>query len=297
MHPKNSLRLSLLVQRQSISSRSSSTASVDFFLVFGEHPPKTRKKSTDAVLGPPYAPRMTSPPQERFQTTRWSLVRSVRDVDSAVAQRALEELCSDYWFPLYAWLRRSGHRPEDASDFVQGFFLELLARDDLRKISEEGGRFRSWLLSGLMNHCRNVDAGARALKRGGGKKPLSLSFDDAEARYAGEPADERWTPERLFLRSWALSLLELVTRRLREEAEASDREALFVRLLPHIAQGSVEAYEEIGEEFGLAAGTVKVTLHRWRRRFRELMAEEVAQTVAGPDEVEAELQRLRDALS
>ena len=159
----------------------------------------------------------------RFLTTRWSLVRGARG-SSADARAALEELCRIYWYPLYAYVRRGGTAAEDARDLVQGFFAGFLARDSIAGLSEEGGRFRSYLLGALRHHVANERERSRALKRGGGEAPLPLELDGAEERYAREPADPE-TPETLYARKWALTVLERVLERLRSEQEERGRGA------------------------------------------------------------------------
>ena len=172
-----------------------------------------------------------------------------------------------------------------------------MAREDLERLSPEGGKFRSWLLRALKNHCSNVDAGERASKRGGDATILSLEIASAEESYSLEPVDEGSSAEDVFRRRWAMCLIERATSRLRSEAEERDRLELFDRSSHLIAGGESGAFDEIGNELDMEPGTVKVAVHRWRRRFRELVRLEVAETVADAADIESELCELRDALN
>ncbi len=232
----------------------------------------------------------------RFLTTRWSLVRGAGRGSSAESRAALEELCRIYWYPLYAYVRRDGASVEDARDFVQGFFSRFLAKNYFAGLEEEGGRFRGYLLGALKHYLANERERARALKRGGGREPLSLELEDAEERYAREPADPL-TPEKLFLRKWALALLARVLERLRVEQEERGRGAVFARLKSFLAsEGSSERLGEAALALEMTENAARVAIHRLRSRYRELLLQEVAQTVDRPQEVEDELAELFAAL-
>jgi RNA polymerase sigma-70 factor (ECF subfamily) len=209
----------------------------------------------------------------------------------------LERLCRDYWYPLYAFARRQGLDREEAGDLVQGFLADLIERRDLTKADPSRGRFRSFLrtaCSHFLSHARDHD---RALKRGGGRTPVSIDLQDAEGRYINEPAHDL-TAERLFERRWALVLLGHVLARLEWEARRSGKSDLLARLRPMLeGDDRAESYKEIGESLQMSAGSVKVAAHRLRGRYRQILREEVARTVADPAEIDAEIADLLRALS
>jgi DNA-directed RNA polymerase specialized sigma24 family protein len=233
----------------------------------------------------------------RFQTTRWGLVDAARGEDSPEARRAMAELCSSYWYPIYAYVRRSGHPADEALDLTQGFFASWLARDPLGPVDPGRGRFRSYLLACCQHHLANHLARERAAKRGGDRPPLPIDLRDAEGRYAREPSHEM-TPERLFERRWALALLEQVLARLGDEMRGKGQGPLFDRLGPALlGTGDSAPHAQIAGELGLTGGAVRVAAHRMRRRYRELLVEEVGRTVADPGSVADEISDLFAALS
>ena len=237
------------------------------------------------------------PSAARFPTTQWSRVLRAGDASDREGRDALEQLCRDYWYPLYAFARRRGLDREEAGDLVQGFLADLLERGDLAKADPSRGRFRSFLrtaCSHFLSHAREHD---RALKRGGGRAPLSLDLRDAEGRYINEPAHEL-TAEHLFERRWATVLLGHVLARLESEVSKSGKGALLARFGP-ILEGDnlVESYKEIGDALQMSDGAVKVAAHRLRGRYRQILREEVARTVADPADVDAELADLLKALA
>jgi len=224
-------------------------------------------------------------------------VRGAGRDGSPEARAALEELCRAYWYPLYAFVRRSGERPDDARDLVQGFFARFLAKNYLAELREEGGRFRAYLLGALRHYLANERERERAEKRGGGAELLSLDFHEAEERYAREPADTT-TPETLFTRKWALALLGSVLARLQEEQEEKGREAVFEALKPFLA--GVDASERLADaarRLGMSENAARVAVHRLRARYRELLIAQVAETVDRPQDVEDELVQLFAALA
>lgn len=231
---------------------------------------------------------------EWFVTTHWSVVLGARAADSKHAQAALETLCRTYWYPLYAFVRRLGHKPHDAEDLVQSFFAQCLEKNYLTAADRQKGRFRSFLLVALKRFLANEWDRARTRKRGGDRTFISL---DAEQRYAAEPADTL-SADKLFERRWALTLLEKVLAQLQGEQEATGRLTTFKELQPLlISTDRGVAYAELGKRLGLTEGAVKVAVHRLRQRYRELLEREIANTVASPDEVEEERRYLLRVLS
>jgi RNA polymerase sigma factor (sigma-70 family) len=230
-----------------------------------------------------------------FATTRWSLVRAAGAEDSA-ARHALETLCAAYWYPLYAYVRRRGHQPAQAQDLTQAFFAQLLEGNVFAVANEERGRFRSFLLKSLTNFLAGERRREAAQKRGGGLHIHSIDFAAGEDRYRHEPADTA-TPERLFERRWALTLLEQTLARLRGEHETTGRAALFAALEPHLHGRDSGAYAEIAARLHTSEGAVKVAAHRLRRRYREILREEIAETVAAAEDVDEELRELLRTLA
>jgi RNA polymerase sigma factor (sigma-70 family) len=233
---------------------------------------------------------------ERFATTRWSIVLGAGGQVSRVdARAALASLCEMYWPPLYAYLRRSGSSRADAEDLVQGLFSELLARDDFAQVRPERGRFRSFLLASLKHYQANERDKQRAQKRGGNRAILSLDVASAEDRYVIEPADHR-TPESVFDRSWALAVLKQAQARLRDSYRAAGKSNRYDALSPYLAGEHAESYRDAAAALGMTESAVKVAVHRMRREFRDLIRQEIAQTVASPDEIDDEVRALFDAL-
>lgn len=231
-----------------------------------------------------------------FAATRWTLVlKAARGSTSSLAADALAELCRIYWYPLYAFLRRRGHDPHDAEDLTQEFFAHLLAQQFLAKVDREKGKFRSFLLVSLKNFLADARDRAQAQKRGGGRSPIALDSLAAENRYRLEPSTEL-TPEKLFEKQWALALLEQVLSRLQEEMSAEGKAAMFAELQNVLTGTRTEAYSAIAEKLQMTEGAVKVAAHRLRRRYRELLREEIAHTVASPEEVEDEIRYLLSCL-
>ncbi len=228
----------------------------------------------------------------QFTTTHWSVVLATRRNDSPQATEALETLCRTYWYPLYAFVRRHGHNPEDAQDLTQGFFAHLLRKDFLRSVGPEKGRFRSFLLACLKHFLADEWEKARTAKRGGARPEPLLDLDQAENRYQLEARVEA-NAESLYERRWAFDLLGRVLDRLRHEAVASGREAVFDQLqCCLLGERPTETYAQLGAKLGMSETAVKVTIHRLRQRYRELLREEIAQTVSRPDEVEDEMRYL-----
>ena len=228
----------------------------------------------------------------RFATTRWSMVLDAGRASSTSSRRALAELCRIYWYPIYVFIRRRDCTAEDAHDLTQDFFANLLEKATLRVADPERGRFRSFLLAAVTNFVAKQRRKAGARKRGGNRPPLSLDLAAAEQRFAREPSHEL-TAEKIFERRWAMTLLERVIAELKGEATAAGKLRQFELLAPFLG-GSRQTvpYAAIARELEMTEGAVKVAVHRLRRRCRELLRAEVAQTVADPTEIDEELQAL-----
>jgi RNA polymerase sigma-70 factor (ECF subfamily) len=250
---------------------------------------------------------MSGAPGDSFLTTRWSLVAAAgRQQPGAAApadaRAALEALCRAYWPPLYAFARRSGARPDEAADQVQDFFTRLLEKGDLAAADPQRGRFRAWLLTAFRHHAANLRDRERAQKRGGGRRPLSLDAPhvdagEAETRLGQELADPR-TPEAEYERQWALLVLDRARERLAAELVRAGKGRELEALRPFLTAGDEGLpYATIGEALGRSEGAVKVAVHRLRRRYGELLREEVAGTLADPREVADELAALMAALA
>jgi len=229
--------------------------------------------------------------------THWTVVLAAGGNDSTQARQALELLCKSYWPPIYAFIRRQGYSPHDAQDLTQGFFARILEKNWIGAADRNRGRFRSFLLGTLKHFLANEWDRAAAQKRGGGQTPISIDIDSAETRCGIELAD-RMTAERIFERRWALTLLDEVLQRLRQEYVEAGREALFDHLKQTLTEPSGSMpYLQIAARLKSTEGAVKVAVHRLRQRYRELLRAEIARTVASPDEVEDELRNLFAALS
>ena len=233
-----------------------------------------------------------SPNDARFRTTRWSLVRAAGDSRQDDSQEALNELCQSYWFPVYAYFRRRTGNAVESQDLTQEFFATLLEKHYLSDARQERGRFRTFLLTAAQRFLSMQCAKSNALKRGGGKRALSLDFAIGESLYATEPVDNEM-PERTFDRRWTLNLLEIVHQRLGDEYSASGKRQAYDLLKPHlIGAGSTESYEEVAKVLGSTVGAVKTSVYRMRCRYRELPRTEIAETVADPAEVDDEIKQL-----
>ena len=235
---------------------------------------------------------MSSSSPEWFLTTHWSVVVNARAADSKTAKAALESLCNTYWYPLYAFVRRLGHSPHDAEDLIQGFFAQCIEKDYLRAADREKGRFRSFLLVALKRFLANEWDRARTRKRGGDRQIISL---DAEQRYAAEPA-EALSPDKLFERRWAMTLLENVLAKLKAEQISAGRLAIFTELQPVLTSRGTP-YADLAKRLGLTESAIKVAVHRLRQRYRELLEQEIANTVSSPAEIEEERRYLLRILS
>ncbi|GAA5126011.1 sigma-70 family RNA polymerase sigma factor [Luteolibacter yonseiensis] len=232
-----------------------------------------------------------------FATTRWTLVRAAGRGESPQVDAALESLCTAYWFPLYAYVRRHGFAKEDAEDLTQAFFARLLARRDFAGLREENGRFRAFLLAALKNFLANERDRAGRLKRGGAITHLSLDWQSADTKFEvsdnGNPS-----PDEAYDREWAVALLERVILRLREECVAEGRAERFEQLKDFLTTGRGEiSHAERAAELGMEEGTLRAAVHRLRKRYRELLRREVGDTLADPAMVEEELAVLLGAFT
>lgn len=236
----------------------------------------------------------TSIAQRSFQTTRWSVVSRALGSDDAAARQALAALCEAYWYPLYAYFRRSGNSPHDAEDLTQGFFARLLANEILAAADPDKGRLRTFLLACARNYLRGERDRAMAQKRGA---DVLVNFDPAQAeeRYALEPADAL-APDRLFQRRWALTVLDHSLKLLAAEYTSADQASLFEDLRPFLGFGAdpEKQYDEISATLGIPVGTLKNKVFRLRERWRRLLFEQVALTLENPtpEEIKGELAEL-----
>ncbi len=231
-----------------------------------------------------------------FVTTHWSVVLTAGRNDTTRAQEALARLCETYWYPLYAYVRRRGYSVQDAEDLTQGFFARLLQQDSLADVRREKGRFRAFLLAS-MNHFVADEWDRLSARKRDARRTISLDAETAENRYRTALA-EQLTPERLFERQWAITLLESAVQRLRREYEASGRGALFLELrFALTGERSAVPYMELAARLSLSHEAGRVAVHRLRQRYRHLLREEIAHTVADESDIEAELDYLRRVLA
>ncbi len=228
----------------------------------------------------------------RFPTTSWTLIVNARHPQPDVSREALGTLCTRYWYPIYAFIRRRGLDSEQARDSTQDFFATLLEKDYLAEIERARGKFRSFLLASVSHFLSNQFDARRALKRGGGKRPLALELESAEGVYRIE-SSHSLTPEALFEYRWATSLLDRALQRLRAGYSGSDFDILKPFLLGESARGESAA---AADRLGLSEGAFKVAIHRLRKRYREVLQSEIAETVDDPAEIEGEIRYLLAAV-
>lgn len=241
-------------------------------------------------------PLATEAGDSQFHTTHWSLIVQAADQTGASSQAALADLCGAYWYPVYAFIRRRGHSAEDARDLAQEFFATLLEKGYLADADPERGRFRSFLLTAVSRFVSKQHERAAAQKRGGGRRHLPLNFDDGENRYQREPSHD-WTPERIFARRWALTLLERTITKLRKEHEESGKLPLFDALKVFLTgEAAAPPLRHVADQRGMTEGAVKVAVHRLRQKYRDALRAEIAQTVTAEEDVDDELRFLLTAL-
>ncbi len=230
-----------------------------------------------------------------FKTTHWSVVLDAGGGDPAQAGSALAALCQTYWYPLYSYVRRLGHGPDDAKDLTQEFFARLLEKQWVAQVDASRGRFRSFLLTALKHFLANEWRRTQTVKRGGRQRLLSLD-DTAEALNAGEPASDL-TPEKLYERRWALRLFERALSRLERDYQAAGRQDVYQALKEFLSADAKDGeYTQLGQRLGLSRGAVAAAVHRLRQRYRELVREEIAQTVTDEAGLEDEMRSLLAAL-
>lgn len=232
-----------------------------------------------------------------FQTTHWSVVLAARDRDGTVGREALANLCSTYWYPLYAFVRRQGAAPPEAEDLTQEFLFQIIERHALGTVQPAAGKFRSFLLACLKNFLANQRERAHAQRRGGGKPVVPLDSTDAETRYSLEPVDHR-TPEAVFERRWAITVLERTMTALRREYSSGEKRQQLEELEGFLPSGKAGCSRaELAAKRGVSVGAIDVAIHRLRQRFGALLREQVAQTVSTDAEVEEEIRHLISVIS
>lgn len=247
-----------------------------------------RKRPADALL---------SRGRGEFATTHWSVVVAAGQRSDAHAEEALERLCRTYWYPLYAYVRRRGYGPADAEDLIQEFFTRLMAGNYLARADPHKGRFRAFLLGGLNFLLSDERDKAHRMKRGGGTTSIPIDELAAERRYRQEPV-ESLTPERVFERTWIATVLERAAERLRAEYAAAGKTEVYHRLSAfRLDAAGQPAYAEVATRLGQSESAVKSAIRRLRQRHHRLVREEIAHTVADPDQVDDEIRYLLRALA
>ena len=235
----------------------------------------------------------------QFRTTRWSAILVAAQSQIPGSEKALSALCSDYWYPLYAFARRWGYSPQDAQDLTQGFFLSLLKRRALKQANPARGKFRSFLLSSFRNFLADEADKAHSLKRGGNREFVFLDASDAETRYQLEPASQL-TAETIFDARWAMALLARAVEHLRQESAANGEMSRFEILRPFVGAESgrtLPTYEEVAKSLGMSIGAAKTSIHRFRKQYAALLRQEIGRTVLDPAEIDEEIRALCDALA
>jgi DNA-directed RNA polymerase specialized sigma24 family protein len=232
-----------------------------------------------------------------FHTTSWTLVRAAAADSAADSREALATLCQKYWQPVYAFIRRRGYDREQGQDLTQGFFALLIEKNYLLDSDQDRGLFRAFLLTAVKHFLANEWDRTHALKRGGAQVLISIDLVGAEKWHASAPMEHE-TPESLFERRWALSVLESVVAKLRAEFASAGKTAEFEKLSVFLNKDSDSGrYETLAQEMGVSSGALRMSVHRIRRKYRRLLREEIAETVSRPEEVDAELRFLLSALS
>lgn len=231
-----------------------------------------------------------------FATTHWSMVLAAGDQDQQASRAALESLCATYWYPLYAFVRPRVRRAEEAQDLTQAFFCHLLEKKGIEKADPERGKFRAFLLTSLKNFLHNAWEKEKTAKRGGGKSPVSINLEQGESRFLSEP-HHTLTPEKLFDRTWVLTLLDLVLNYLREELAGEGKARHFELFKGTLTEGATaEDLRVASEALGISTAAAKQVAYRLRKRYRELFRLEVGRTLAPGEDVDSEIGRLLNCL-
>jgi RNA polymerase sigma-70 factor (ECF subfamily) len=239
----------------------------------------------------------TTRPQATFNTTHWSVVLAAARSDSTRARDALAKLCQTYWYPLYCYVRRRGYLAPDAQDLTQAFFAKLLAGESLATATPELGKFRSFILTAMKNFLTNEWRQGMAQKRGGGVQILSLDWAAAEERFDLEPATHS-SPDKLFEKQWALTVLGDVLNKLEQEYQSEGKAELFAALKKTLlGVRESQPYAELATELGMSESAVKVSVHRLRKQYRKLIRDEIANTLDDPKEVDEEMRYLFQVLA
>lgn len=232
-----------------------------------------------------------------FPETHWTLVEIVRGADKKLAELALEDICEQYWYPVYAYLRRSGKSAEDAEDLTQTLFQKLVTDGSLCQVNQDRGRLRSFLIGMVRRVISKQNRHNDAQKRGGGRPVLSLDETVADGRYSHEPADID-DPERLYNRAWAMQLLESVRLKLRDSFIRNQRLTDYEILEPYLGWEDAPApYAELAESRGTTEGAERLLVHRLRKKFRELLEAQISKTVINAEDIQAELAWMREVLA
>jgi RNA polymerase sigma-70 factor (ECF subfamily) len=249
------------------------------------------------ALTPENSTPATSAPGDIFATTHWTVVLAAGKRSTLQSDRALEELCRTYWFPLYAYVRRRGHNKEDAEDLTQGFFARFLEKNYLAGLSAERGRFRAFLLASLKHFLANEWDKSQRQKRGGGVMPLSLDWQTADTQFQVAATNEP-SPDKAFDREWAVALLAKVIERLRAGCDSDGRPKQFEQLKIFLTAGKGElSHADAANVLGMEEGAVRVAVHRLRKRYRQLLRDEIAQTLADSADVDEEMRALFGAFN
>jgi RNA polymerase sigma factor (sigma-70 family) len=239
---------------------------------------------------------------DRFRTTRWNIVLLSAQSQAPGYKEALAELCNLYWYPLYAFVRRRGHSPEDAQDLTQGFFLDLLEHKAFTRVDQQNGKFRSFLLASLRHYLANETRSALCLKRGAHIEFVYLdmqNIQNAENRYGWEEPIEALTPEKIFDARWAMALLGEARKRLSLEYAAEGRAATFEALIDFLDPlncKKLPSYDQVADQLNVSVAAVKTLIHRLRKQYTELVREEISRTVLDSGDVDAETHELCEAL-
>ena len=241
--------------------------------------------------------KLTPSGTDHFATTNWSVVLSASSSSSSRYEEAISSLCQTYWFPLYAYLRKRGYDPHQAEDYIQSFFAQMLEKHYLRRIEPNRGKFRSFLLIALKRFVADQHDLAQAFKRGGGHKKLSIDIRFAEDKYTLEPISDL-SPERIFEKSWALAVLEQTMARLESEFKNMNKLKLFNCLKIYLGgEGDLVPYRNAAADLDMTEDAVKAAVYRLRRQYRQLLRNEIAQTVTSNKQIDEEINDLFVAVS